>query len=104
MCAKGSLQTHLVPDFKLSFFSPVAKGPTARVQPPPLIAEKGAKHREYTLVEYFLGRKIPFYLIQSIALRVWKIHGILKVLGSKEGFFYFQFASSSNLDAILAKP
>ncbi|KAF7126514.1 hypothetical protein RHSIM_Rhsim11G0120400 [Rhododendron simsii] len=42
------------------------------------------------VVGYFVDRKLPFTVVQSIAKNIWRKFGIAEVLANEDGFFFFR--------------
>ena len=52
---------------------------------------------------YFIGSKLPFSAINTIAKKIWSNDGLLDVLAHNRGFFFFRFSSDVGADAVLEK-
>lgn len=53
------------------------------------------------LVGYFIGRKLPFPMVDSIARRLWAKDGLLETISGEHGFFFFRFANEDARRRIL---
>lgn len=52
------------------------------------------------LVGYFLNKKLPFYVVRTIAMRIWGKLGLQEVLSNDHGFFLFLFSQEDALNKI----
>ena len=64
-----------------------------RVSPLRAIVNQGAKEWEHCLIGYFLGSRLPFPVIRSIAMRLWMKAGLFDVIAQNNGFLLFQFSN-----------
>lgn len=65
------------------------------------IAAEGCVEWECTLVGYFLGQKLPYTMVNSLAHRLWDELGLEEVLSSDNGFYFFKFENSESLNQVL---
>jgi hypothetical protein len=65
------------------------------------VFEEGCTLWQSTIVGHFVGPKLPFLVVKTIANRIWGSLGLLEVLSSKNGFFIFSFDSVEHASAIL---
>ena len=68
---------------------------------PKQIAIKGSKDLENTLVGHFIGRKLPFSIVSSATFRFWGTQGLVDMLASDSGVYFFKFSTEEAKDAIL---
>jgi hypothetical protein len=61
------------------------------VAPPLNVFEDGYKLWQSTLVGHFMGQKLSYPVVNSIAKRIWASYSPSEVLSSKDGFFLFNF-------------
>ncbi|KAF7145012.1 hypothetical protein RHSIM_Rhsim04G0192900 [Rhododendron simsii] len=54
-----------------------------------LLVSVGLKKWQSSLVGHFLGRKVPFFTVQSTVFRIWDKFGITDVLSKEDGFYFF---------------
>lgn len=50
---------------------------------------------------HFIGRRLSYLIVSSFAKRLWSSEGLVDVMSSENGFFFFKFLASDNLDNIL---
>jgi hypothetical protein len=89
------------PHMALSFFEPVMEEGRIKVKPPMEVADEGCGEWENTLVGYFLGQKLPYSAVNSIAHKIWGKEGLIEVLSSDNGFFFFKFEHHEGMCSIL---
>ena len=75
----------------LHFVKPKVEDGHVIVRPPKEIAEEGCAFWRNTLIGYFVGKKLHFPAVNSIALRLWGKFGLREVLSSDVGFYFFRF-------------
>lgn len=51
----------------------------------------------------WLGQKLPYPVVSSIAHKILVKEGLTEVLSSENGFFFFKFAHQEAMSAILEK-
>jgi len=85
----------------LENIQPVVEDGRVRVKPPQGIAEEGCAIWENTLVGYFLGQRLAYPAVNSIAQRLWGKLGLEEVLSSDNGFYFFKLKSEENLGIVL---
>ncbi|KAK2649526.1 hypothetical protein Ddye_017015 [Dipteronia dyeriana] len=76
----------------LKYFQPFHSGNRKCVSPPLEVAKNGSKAWRNCLVGYFIEKKLPFYLIDNIAMRIWGNRGLLEVLANDNGLYFFKFS------------
>ena len=59
-----------------------------KVSPPIEVAEEGSEIWRNTLVGYFIGKRLPYQVVNSIAYKIWGKFGLREVLTSENGFFF----------------
>ena len=75
----------------LEFIQPSVIDGRIKVCPPVDVAEEGSECWRTTLVGYFVGKRLPFKVVDSIAHKIWGRYGLREVLSSDNGFFFFKF-------------
>ena len=80
------------PGMALRFIQPAQENYKTVVSPPPEVEDAGAKKWDKCLVGYFLDSSIPFAVVKSIVLKIWRRHNLLDVTPIGDGFFMFKFA------------
>ena len=75
----------------LQFIKPNMVDGRIKVCPPLEVAEEGSVAWRNTLVGYFVGKKLPFKVVDSIAHKIWGRYGLCEVMSSDNGFFFFKF-------------
>ena len=68
---------------------------------PKTLATEGSKAGDNTLVGYFIGKRLPYSLVKSATLRLWSKAGLIDMLATDSGYFYFKFNSREDCEAIL---
>ncbi|KAG5554547.1 hypothetical protein RHGRI_012188 [Rhododendron griersonianum] len=86
---------------ELLYFPPSMEGGKLVVTPPPPVGECGVKKWQSSLVGHFLGRKVPFFTVQSTVFRIWDKFGITDVLSNEDGFYFFLFNKDDTYKRIL---
>ncbi|KAK3229882.1 hypothetical protein Dsin_001763 [Dipteronia sinensis] len=71
------------------------------VSPPMEVAEDGSKAWKNCLVGYFIEKKLPFSLVNNIAMRLWGNRGLQEVLANDKGFFFFKFLDDEACSNVL---
>ncbi|KAJ6397267.1 hypothetical protein OIU84_020269 [Salix udensis] len=56
-----------------------------------------------SMIGFFVSYKLPFYVVQSIANRIWKPHGLEKTIVLSNGFMVFRFSSIAQMEEVLAR-
>lgn len=79
------------PKIDLKFIKPKCENGRVKVQPPEGVAAAGSGEWENALVGYFLGHKLPYPTVNTIAQHIWGKSGLEEVLSSENGFFLFKF-------------
>ncbi|KAK0608558.1 hypothetical protein LWI29_032416 [Acer saccharum] len=65
------------------------------------VAEDGSKAWKNCLVGYFIEKKLPFSLVNNIAMRIWGNRGLLEVLANDKGFYFFKFSNDEACSNVL---
>ena len=73
------------------------------VAPPLDVFEDGCEFWKSTLVGLFVGQKLPYPVVNSIAKRIWSSYGLSEVLSSDNGFFIFNFDSVDHATNVLER-
>ncbi|KAK3189533.1 hypothetical protein Dsin_029094 [Dipteronia sinensis] len=85
----------------LKYYQPFHSGNRKCVSPPLEVAENGSKAWKNCLVGYFIEKKLPFSLVNNIAMRIWGNHGLLEVLANEKGFYFFKFSDDEACSNVL---
>ena len=88
---------------KLQFIPPNIVDGRIKVSPPIEVAEEGSAVWRNTLVGYFIGKRLPYQVVNSIAHKIWGKFGLMEVLTSDNGIFLFKFDSFQDACAVLDK-
>nr|GEV20708.1 putative reverse transcriptase domain-containing protein [Tanacetum cinerariifolium] len=68
----------------------------------PIAAVNAAKHKfKNTLVEFFIGKKMAFPLVNNYVTKTCSNFSFEKVMSDDDGVFYFKFASNKRVDQVL---
>ena len=73
------------------------------VAPPADVFEDGYKLWKSTLIDHFVGQKLPYHVVNSIAERIRSSYGLSEVLSSDNGFFLFTFDSIDRTTNVLER-
>ena len=73
------------------------------VAPPLDVFEDGCELWKSTLVGHFVGQKLPYPVVNSIAKRIWGFYGLSEVLSLDNGFFLFTFDSVDHATNVLER-
>jgi hypothetical protein len=84
---EGSKTLGINPVRNLHFAPPVMTDGRVIVAPPLDVFEDGCELWKSTLVGDFVGQKLPYPVVNSIAKRIWGSYGLSEVLSSDNGFF-----------------
>jgi hypothetical protein len=75
-----------------------------RVTVTPLdVFEDGCEFWKSALVGHFVGQKLPYPVVNSIANRIWSSYGLSEVLSLDNGFFIFNFDSVDHATNVLER-
>ncbi|KAK3189362.1 hypothetical protein Dsin_028923 [Dipteronia sinensis] len=85
----------------LKYYQPFHSGNRKSVSPPLEVAENGFKAWKNCLVGYFIEKKLPFSLVNNIAMRIWGNRGLLEVLANEKGFYFFKFSDDEACSNVL---
>ncbi|KAK2642091.1 hypothetical protein Ddye_023854 [Dipteronia dyeriana] len=85
----------------LKYYEPFHSVIRKCVLPPLEVAENGSKAWKNCLVGYFIGKKLPFSLVNNIAIRIWGNLGLLEVLANEKGFYFFKFSDDEACSNVL---
>ena len=91
----------LEPPIHLEFIKPHEENGRVKVMPPHGLSAVGCSIWENTLVGYFIGQRLAYPVVNSIAHRLWDSWGLEEVLSSDSGFYFFQFKNEENLGSVL---
>ncbi|KAL6536809.1 Small subunit processome complex component [Orobanche hederae] len=83
----------------LKYVKPEFHNGEVLVKPSVSVGIEGAKKWESTLVGYFLGKSPPNNVVKNYFYSVWE--GLLDVITSSEGFYFFKFDGGENLSRAL---
>lgn len=78
-----------LPNQPLVFVEPVLEQGRVKVIPPKNISEEGKADWEKTFLGHFIGQRLPYPTLSSIANKLWKEAGLVEVLSSEKGHFFF---------------
>jgi hypothetical protein len=87
----------------LHFASSAMTDGRVTVAPPLDMFEDGCELWKSTLVGHFVGQKLLYPVVNSIAKRIWGSYGLLDVLSSDNGFFLFTFDSVDHATNVLER-
>jgi hypothetical protein len=87
----------------LHFASPAMTNGRLIVAPPLDVFEDGCELWKSTLVGHFVGQKLPYPVVNSIAKRIWGSYGLSEVLSSDNDFFLFTFDSFDHATNVLER-
>ena len=62
------------------------------VSPPLEVEDEGVKKWEKCLIGYFLDSSIPFVVVKSIVMKIWRKFNLLDVVPLGDGFYVFKFS------------
>ena len=86
---------------KLAFIPPNLVDGVTHVPISPSIGDEGEKQWTNCLVGHFIGMRLPYSAVNTIAHRLWAKEGLVEVLGHEHGFFFFRFSTEGGLNAVL---
>ncbi|KAB5519436.1 hypothetical protein DKX38_023755 [Salix brachista] len=55
------------------------------------------------IIGFFIGCKMPYHAVSSIAKKAWKPYGMDQVTTMADGFYVFRFRTEEDLDAVLER-
>jgi len=87
----------------LHFAHPTMTDGRVTVAPPLDVFEDGCEFWKSTLIGHFVGQKLPYLVVNSIAKRIWSSYGLSEVLSSDNGFFIFNFDSVDHAINVLER-
>jgi hypothetical protein len=67
------------------------------------VFEDGCEFWKSTLVGHFVGQKLPYPVVNSIANKIWSSYGLSEVLSSDNGFYIFNFDSVDHATNVLER-
>ncbi|KAK3189539.1 hypothetical protein Dsin_029100 [Dipteronia sinensis] len=85
----------------LKYYQPFQSGNRKCVSHPMEVAEDGSKAWKNCLVGYFIEKKLPFSLVNNIAMHLWGNRGLQEVLANDKGFFFFKFSDDEACSNVL---
>jgi len=100
---KGRMSLGMNPVRNLNFAPPAITDGRVTVAPPLDVFEDGRELWKSTLVGHFVGQKLPYPVVNSIAKRIWGSYGLSEVLSSDNGFFLFTFDSVDHATNLLER-
>ena len=87
---------------KMMFIAPNRSKGRVCVKPPKDVAQVGFSKWDTTVVEYFIGKKLPFQLERVSTMCMWRTKGLYKVMeNDDDDFFFFRFSSVANKNDIV---
>ena len=87
--------------YNLDFFKPSMEGGRVKVRPPMEVVQEGCEEWKSTLIGYFVGKRLPYPVVNSIAFKLWGRVGLNEVLSTERGVFLFKFDTVEQADSIL---
>jgi hypothetical protein len=101
---EGSKTLGINPVRNLHFAPPAMTDGLVTVAPPLDVFEDGCELWKSTLDGHFVGHKLPYPVVNSIAKRIWGSYGLSEVLSSDNGFFFlFTFNSIDHATNVLER-
>ena len=100
---KGRMSLDMNPVRNLHFAPPAITDGRVTVARPLDVFEDGCELWKSTVVGHFVGHKLPYPVVNSIAKRIWGSHGLSEVLSSDNGFFLFTFDSVDRATNVLER-
>ena len=94
-------KSNVAPEFKLSFIKDMRQEGATVFKLPKALAVEGSRGWEGTLVGYFIGKKLPYSLIKNISAKMWGKAGLMDMLATESGHFFFKFNSKEESVAVL---
>lgn len=85
----------------LEFIPPMVLADRIVVSPPPEVEALGKEKWKCCLVGHFLDKNLPFPVVRSIAMKIWKKSGLRDVRANGHGFFFFLFEEEGELGRVL---
>ena len=85
----------------LHYTQPLVENGRVKVVPPIAVAVEGCAAWRSTLVGYFVGKSLPFAVVNSIAHKIWDKMGLMDVLSTESGFYLFRFESTPQAEQVL---
>ncbi|CAI9780678.1 unnamed protein product [Fraxinus pennsylvanica] len=77
----------------LNYIKPFYDNGGVKVVPPIDVAVSGCEMWKTTLVSSFVGKKLAFPVVNSIAHKLWDRFGLKDILSLDTGFYVFKFDS-----------
>jgi hypothetical protein len=71
------------------------------VKPPQEATEEGCAEWQFTIVGHFIGQKLSYPAVNAMARRFWGAEGLLDVLSTENGFYFFKFSNGEEVDRVL---
>ena len=88
---EGSKNIDFNPVRNLHFEPPAITDGRITVAPPRDVFDDSCELWKSTLVGHFMGQKLPYPVVNSIAKRIWGSYGLSEVLSAENGFYLFTF-------------
>jgi hypothetical protein len=85
----------------LSFVEPVVDNGRIKVVPPKGVSDEGKVEWENTLVGHFVGQKLPYSAVNTLAHRLWSDDRLDEVLSAENGYFFFKFRDREAMEWVL---
>ena len=90
-----------IPNFQLNYIKPTNPSQRHIVKVPKTIVAEGCRKWEHTLMGYFIGRKLPYSLVKTATSRMWTKLGLVDMLATETGYFFFKFANKDSCEGVL---
>jgi hypothetical protein len=87
----------------LQYMTPSIENGRVKVRPPVEVAIEGSEEWEASLVGYFVEKRLPFPVVNSVVQKIWSWFGLREVLSSEKGFFIFKFDSVEHACEVLER-
>ncbi|BFG25150.1 hypothetical protein CerSpe_114240 [Prunus speciosa] len=81
---------------QLRFHKPILKSSRRVVALPPNLVVDGAREWQFCLVGYFVDKHLPLSSLNTIARKLCGVRGLVDVLGTEQGFFFFKISSTKS--------
>jgi hypothetical protein len=72
-----------------------------KVVPPKGISDEGKVEWENTLVDHFVGQKLPYSAVNTLVHRLWSDDSLDELLYAENGYFFFKFRDREAMEWIL---
>ena len=88
---EGSKNIDFNPVQNLHFERPAITDCRITIAHPRDVFDVGYELWKSTLIGHFMGQKLPYHVVNSIAKRIWGSYGLSEVLSVENGFYLFTF-------------